>query len=64
VLTSGRVEIEGGSVSYITTGVVGNDGDVISDLILVRPSFLGVKRVAHRHVRRPCNARVSAVGVE
>ena len=64
MLASGRVEVEGGSVSYIATSVVGNDGDVIADLILVRPAFLGVKRIAHRHVRRPRNARVSAVGVE
>jgi len=64
VLTSGRVEIEGGSVSYITTSVVGKEGDVIADLILVRPAFLRVKRIAHRHVRRPRDTRVSAVGVE
>jgi hypothetical protein len=64
VLASVRIEIEGGSVSYITTRVVGNDGDVIADLILVRPAFLRVKRTAHRHVRRPRNSGVGAVGVE
>lgn len=64
MLTSGRIEIEGGSVSYIPTSVVGKEGNVIADLILVRPAFLGVKCIAHRHVRRPRDTRVSAVGVE
>lgn len=59
-----RVEVKRGRVSDVTTGFVGNDGNVVAYLILVRPSFLRVKRIANRHVRRPCNAGVRAVGVE
>jgi hypothetical protein len=64
VLASVRIEIERGSVGDVTACLVGNEGDVIADLILVRPAFLRVKRIAHRHVRRPRDTRVSAVGVE
>ena len=64
MLASVRVEVECGGVRDVTAGFVGNDCDVVANLILVRPPFLGVKRIAHRHVRRPRNTRVSAVGVE
>ena len=64
VLTSVRVEIEGGSISYIPTSVVGNKGDVIADLVLVRIAFQGVKCITHRHIRRPRDTRVGAIGVE
>ena len=64
MLASVRVEVECGRVRNVAAGFVGNEGDVIADLILVRPAFLRVKRVAHRHIRRPCNARVRTVGVE
>jgi hypothetical protein len=64
VLAPARVEVERGRVSDIAASFVGNDGDVIADLILVRPAFLRVKRIAHRHVRRPCHTGIGAIGVE
>src|SRR6266508_5290339 len=64
VLASVRVEVECSSIRDIATSLVGNDGDVIADLTLVRPAFLGVKSITHRHVRRPCDAGICAVGVE
>jgi hypothetical protein len=64
VLTSVRIEVERGGVGDVTASLVGNDSDVIADLILVRPAFLRVERIAHRHIWRPSNAGVSAVGVE
>jgi hypothetical protein len=64
VLASVRVEVECGGVRDVTAGFVGNDCDVVANLILIRPTFLGVKGIAHRHVRGPRDPGVGAVRVE
>ena len=43
VLSKTGVEIECGGIRHIATGVVGNDGNVISYLVLLRPAFLRIK---------------------
>ena len=64
VLTAVRIEVERGRVSDVPTSLIGNDGNVIAYLILVRIAFLRVKRVAHRDVRRPGHTRVGAIGIK
>jgi hypothetical protein len=64
VLISLRVEVKGGGVSHITAGFIGNDGNVIANLILVRIAFEGIKRITYRHVRRPCRAGIGAKGIK
>ena len=58
------VEVEGGGVSHIASGIVGYDRDIIAYLALVRIAFERIKRIAHRNVRRPGHAGVSAIGIE
>ena len=45
------IEVERGRVRHVTTGFIGNDGDIITYLALVRVAFKRIKRIAHRHVR-------------
>lgn len=59
-----RVEVKRGRVRYVTTGFIGNDRDIIAYLVLVRITFEWIKRIAHRHVGRPCHASVGAEGIE
>jgi len=59
-----RVEVERGGIRYVTACFIGNDGDIIAYLALVRIAFERIKRIAHRHVRRPCPASVGAKGIE
>jgi hypothetical protein len=64
VLAQVRVEIKRGSIRYIASGVVRNNGNVVTYLALVRIAFEGVKRIAHRHISRPANTSVRAIRVE
>ena len=59
-----RVEVEGGRVSHVASGIVGNDGNVIAYLILIRIAFERVKWIADCHVGRPSHAGVDAEGIE
>lgn len=58
------IEVERGRVRHVTTGFIGNDGDIIAYLALVRVALKRIKRVTHRHVRRPRYASVGAKGIE
>ena len=59
-----RIEVESGSICHITAGLIRNDRDIITYLVLVGITFERIKWIAYRHVRRPSNAPISAVGVE
>ena len=64
MLSSARVEVEGGRVCDIASGIIGHDRHVITYLLLNRPAFERVKGIADDYVRRPGNTAISAVGVE
>jgi len=64
VLTPVRVQVKRGGIRYIAARLIGNNGDVIADLALVRIALEGVKRIAHRNISRPGHAGVSAKGIE
>ena len=64
VLAPARVEVERGRIGHVGSGVIRYERDVIAYLILVRPAFQRSKRLAHRDVRRPGHAAISAVRVE
>lgn len=51
VLPSIGIEVEGGSIRDIAAGSIGDDGNVVADLTLVRIALEGVERIAHRNVR-------------
>jgi len=64
MLVSVLVEVKRGRVRYVTSGFIGDDGDVVAYLVLVRIAFGRIKRVAHRNVRRPGNAGIGAEGIK
>jgi len=58
------IEVERSRVRHVTTGFIGNDGNIIAYLALVRVAFERIKRIAYRHVRRPCQTGIGAEGIE
>jgi len=64
VLASLRIEVKGGRVSYVASGLVRYHRDIIAYLALVRIAVEWIKRIAHRNVRRPGNAGVSTKRIE
>lgn len=64
MLTSGRIEVKRSRIRHVASRQVGNDGDVIANLILIRPAFLRVERVAHRHIWRPGNTGIRAIRIK
>jgi hypothetical protein len=64
VLSSARIEVESGGIRHIAPRIVGNDGNVITYLALVGPTFERIKGIAHRHIGRPANAAIGAEGIE
>jgi hypothetical protein len=64
VLVSLWVEVERSRVSHVTTGFIGNDGDVVAYLVLVWITLEGIKRIADSNVRRPGRAGVGAPGIK
>jgi len=64
VLTPVRIEVKRGGIRYVAAGFVGNNGNVIADLALIRVALEGGKRIAHSDVSRPSHAGVSAKGIE
>jgi len=59
-----RIEVERSRVRHVTSGLIGNDRDVIAYLALIRVAFERIKRITYRHVRRPGSASVGAKGIE
>jgi hypothetical protein len=59
-----RVEVKGGGVSHIASGFIGNHGDIVAYLVLLRITFERIERIAYRHIRRPGNAGVGTIGIE
>ena len=59
-----RIEVKGGGVSDVATSLIGNNGDIVAYLALVRIALERIKRIAHRNVRCPCHAGVRAKGIE
>src|SRR5213594_1525167 len=64
MLPTGRVEVEGSRIRHVTSAIVRDNGDIIANLALVRIAFERIKRVAHRHVSRPCDAAIGAERIE
>jgi hypothetical protein len=64
VLSSSRVEVESRRIRHVASGVIRNNRNVIAYLALVRVTFEGIKRVAHRDVRRPRHTGIRAPGIE
>ena len=59
-----RIEVERSRVRHVTSGLIGNDRDVIAYLALIRVAFERIKRITYRHVRRPRHANVGTKGIE
>ena len=64
VLSAAGIQVVGGRIRHIAPGVVRHDRDIIAYLVLVRIPFERIKWIAHRNVRRPGHAGVSAIGIE
>ena len=64
MLSPARIEVESSGVRHVASCVVRDNGDVIADLVLVRPAFERIKRGAHRDIRRPRHPAVGAIGIE
>jgi hypothetical protein len=64
VLTPVRVEVKRGGIRHVASRIIGNDGDVVAYLALIRIALERIKRITDRYVRRPCHASVSAKGIE
>ena len=58
------IEVERSRVRHVAAGFIGNDRDIIAYLALVRITFKRIKRIAHRHVLRPCRAGIGTKGIE
>ena len=64
MLPTARIEVESSGIRYVATGIIRNNRDVITYLILIRPALSGIKGRAHGNVCRPGNTAIGAVGVE
>ena len=64
MLPPARVKVKRRRIRHIAACVVGHHRDVITDLVLVRIPLERVEQVAHRHIRCPGDARVSAPGIK
>jgi len=64
MLAPARVEVVRCGIRHVTSCVVRDNGDVIADLVLVRPAFERIKWDTYRDIRRPGKAAVGAVGIE
>jgi len=64
MLPAARVEVKCGSIRHIAARFVGNNGDVVANLALVRIALEGVECIAHSNVNRPGDAGVGAIRIE
>ena len=64
VLACAWVEVVGGRVGNVASGVIGYDGNVVAYLVLLRPAFQRSERLTDRYIRRPGSTTVRAIRVE
>jgi hypothetical protein len=64
VLIPVRIEVKRSRIRHVGPSIVGDDRDIIAYLVLVRIALEWIKRIAHRNVRRPGHAGISAIGIE
>ena len=64
MLACAGVDIKGGRIRHIASGIVRHNSHVIADLILLRPPLERVKGIAYGYVRRPRSPAIGAIGVE
>ncbi len=64
MLSTVGIEVERRGIRDVTTGVIGNDGNVVANLTLVRITLERVKRIAHRNISRPGNTGVRAIRIK
>ena len=64
VLAVVRIEVKGSSIRDVAARLIGDNGDVVAYLVLVRIAFERVERIAHRNVSRPGYTGVSAKGIK
>jgi hypothetical protein len=64
MLSTVGIEVERRRIGNVTARVIGNDGNVVADLTLVRVAFQRIKEIAYRHVRRPGNTGVCAIRIK
>ena len=64
VLTTAWIEVECGRIRHIASCVIRHDCNVITYLVLVRPAFKRIEKVAYLYVSRPGNPSIGAVGIE
>ena len=50
VLIATRVEVERSRIGYIASGVIRNNCDIVTDLVLIRIAFVRIKRSADCYV--------------
>ena len=63
-MPAGRIKVERGRISYIAARVIGNDGDVVAYLVLVRIAFERIKRSTDRDVGRPGYTAIRAIRIK
>ena len=64
VLITAWIEVERGRIRHIASCVIRHDCDVVAYLVLVRPAFKRIEKVAYRYVRRPRDAAIGAVRIK
>ena len=63
-MPAGRIKVERGRISYIAARVIGNDGDVVAYLVLVRIAFKRIKGSTDCDVGRPGYTAIRAIRIE
>lgn len=64
MLSRGGIKVKRSGIRHVTASVIGDNGDVISYLILLWPALSRVERCGYRNVRRPRRTRICAVGIK
>jgi len=58
------INVKSGGICHVPASRIRHDGDIITDLLIVRIPSLRIKRIAHRDVRRPVHTTICAVGIK
>ena len=64
MLVSLRIEVKRSRIRHVAPSIIGDDGDVIANFVLIWIAFQWIKRVAHRNIRRPGHTGVGAIGIK